>query len=123
MVRRPPGSTRTDILFPYTTLFRSPLVFRSPNGRGRSPRAPRKSRSTAARARSGFTRSGSRPTAEPSSSPRRRGRTSRAADRKSTRLTPVTNAHLVCRLLLEKKKKNKTTKQKQHYTHDTGKKQ
>src|SRR3546814_4765407 len=28
-------------------------------------------------------------------------------DRKSTRLTPVTNAHLVCRLLLEKKKKKK----------------
>src|SRR3546814_5298809 len=27
-------------------------------------------------------------------------------DRKSTRLTPVTNAHLVCRLLLEKKKKH-----------------
>src|SRR3546814_8923912 len=27
------------------------------------------------------------------------------ADRKSTRLNPVTNAHLVCRLLLEKKKK------------------
>src|SRR3546814_1902796 len=25
-------------------------------------------------------------------------------DRKSTRLTPVTNAHIVCRLLLEKKK-------------------
>src|SRR3546814_6702444 len=28
-------------------------------------------------------------------------------DRKSTRRTPVTNAHLVCRLLLEKKKKKK----------------
>src|SRR3546814_10217650 len=27
-----------------------------------------------------------------------------AGDRKSTRRTPVTNAHLVCRLLLEKKK-------------------
>src|SRR3546814_4892149 len=27
----------------------------------------------------------------------------RPRDRKSTRLTPVTNAHLVCRLLLEKK--------------------
>src|SRR3546814_7921164 len=27
-------------------------------------------------------------------------------DRKSTRLNPVTNAHLVCRLLLEKKKQN-----------------
>src|SRR3546814_8604832 len=31
-------------------------------------------------------------------------------DRKSTRLTPVTNAHLVCRLLLEKKKQQKHTK-------------
>src|SRR3546814_1510510 len=28
----------------------------------------------------------------------------KVSDRKSTRLTPVTNAHLVCRLLLEKKK-------------------
>src|SRR3546814_2984244 len=26
MIRRPPSSTRTDTLFPYTTLFRSPLV-------------------------------------------------------------------------------------------------
>src|SRR3546814_1556195 len=33
-------------------------------------------------------------------------------DRKSTRLTPVTNAHLVCRLLLEKKKTQ--TLQTQH---------
>src|SRR3546814_2962273 len=31
-------------------------------------------------------------------------------DRKSTRRTPVTNAHLVCRLLLEKKNTNKRTK-------------
>src|SRR3546814_1238051 len=34
-------------------------------------------------------------------------------DRKSTRLTPVTNAHLVCRLLLEKK----ITKHKQTNKH------
>src|SRR3546814_14081039 len=27
MTRRPPRSTRTDTLFPYTTLFRSPLGF------------------------------------------------------------------------------------------------
>src|SRR3546814_10572024 len=27
MIRRPPRSTRTDTLFPYTTLFRSPLHF------------------------------------------------------------------------------------------------
>src|SRR3546814_5974278 len=32
-----------------------------------------------------------------------------ALDRKSTRLNPVTNAHLVCRLLLEKKKKTTKT--------------
>src|SRR3546814_12850120 len=25
MIRRPPGSTRTDTLFPYTTVFRSPV--------------------------------------------------------------------------------------------------
>src|SRR3546814_2446540 len=28
MIRRPPRSTRTDTLFPYTTLFRSPAIFR-----------------------------------------------------------------------------------------------
>src|SRR3546814_8478918 len=27
MIRRPPRSTRTDTLFPYTTLFRSPRLF------------------------------------------------------------------------------------------------
>src|SRR3546814_12873189 len=27
MILRPPRSTRTDTLFPYTTLFRSPFVF------------------------------------------------------------------------------------------------
>src|SRR3546814_7333168 len=29
MIRRPPRSTRTDTLFPYTTLFRSTMVFSS----------------------------------------------------------------------------------------------
>src|SRR3546814_7294508 len=33
----------------------------------------------------------------------------RLVDRKSTRLNPVTNAHLVCRLLLENKKTTKQT--------------
>src|SRR3546814_6031787 len=28
MIRRPPRSTRTDTLFPYTTLFRSSCIFR-----------------------------------------------------------------------------------------------
>src|SRR3546814_2176515 len=30
MIRRPPRSTRTDTLFPYTTLFRSPLAHPPP---------------------------------------------------------------------------------------------
>src|SRR3546814_9257893 len=34
----------------------------------------------------------------------------RQLDRKSTRLNSVTNAHLVCRLLLEKKKQKHTNK-------------
>src|SRR3546814_15652628 len=31
MIRRPPRSTRTDTLFPYTTLFRSPMPMRTPS--------------------------------------------------------------------------------------------
>src|SRR3546814_12302850 len=41
MIRRPPRSTRTDTLFPYTTLFRSPdgeaLVDAGPAGQDRQP--------------------------------------------------------------------------------------
>src|SRR3546814_5091905 len=36
MIRRPPRSTRTDTLFPYTTLFRS-LSWVDQNGRGVTP--------------------------------------------------------------------------------------
>src|SRR3546814_9610513 len=32
MIRRPPRSTRTDTLFPYTTLFRSPISAAAPCG-------------------------------------------------------------------------------------------
>src|SRR3546814_10661355 len=32
MIRRPPRSTRTDTLFPYTTLFRSAIAGRSAGG-------------------------------------------------------------------------------------------
>src|SRR3546814_18334748 len=34
MIRRPPRSTRTDPLFPYTTLFRSLAAIAAPGGRG-----------------------------------------------------------------------------------------
>src|SRR3546814_19493898 len=38
MIRRPPRSTRTDTLFPYTTLFRSPDIRQIARGLDRSPR-------------------------------------------------------------------------------------
>src|SRR3546814_14223822 len=37
MIRRPPISTRTDTLFPYTTLFRSILLFPRAANRARAP--------------------------------------------------------------------------------------
>src|SRR3546814_10316883 len=37
MIRRPPRSTRTDTLFPYTTLFRSSITIRHPNPSGSFP--------------------------------------------------------------------------------------
>src|SRR3546814_1011580 len=120
MTPRPPRSTRTDTLFPYTTLFRSLLEgvqlqigddaiedavknlrvlahnrddvdralaeMAAPKGQPPAPQTPASSTSPAPRDGSG-------------------------TDRKSTRRTPVTNAHLVCRLLLEKKK-NKITRSK-----------
>src|SRR3546814_1059160 len=36
MIRRPPRSTRTDTLFPYTTLFRSNRLFRTRHAEARS---------------------------------------------------------------------------------------
>src|SRR5688572_30916843 len=89
MLRRPPRST----LFPYTTLFRSPGLERAPRGGGRRPPRPRGNR-------------GGRP--------RTRGRTSPGLESPGAR--PRSEEHtselqsqsnLVCRLLLEKKKKNK----------------
>src|SRR2546425_5158429 len=80
MIRRPPRST----LFPYTTLFRS-----SSSQRG-GVRA----------ARSGRHSPGSRVLLHP------HARGDRSRDRKSTRLNSRSLAYLVCRLLLEKKKKS-----------------
>src|SRR2546422_7082227 len=73
MIRRPPRST----LFPYTTLFRSPL---SPAASCRRPMPPR-----------------SRPPPRPRDGWRSEEHTSELQSR----------LHLVCRLLLEKKKKKK----------------
>src|SRR3546814_2449903 len=115
MIRRPPRSTRTDTLFPYTTLFRSdkrrlmavacalasfavhaelagPAVDSCPTGRLAASAVPiemtpsRNATTYYVRTDGGNARQ----------------------DRKSTRLNSSTNAQLVCRLLLDKKKKTHT---------------
>src|SRR3546814_2970384 len=86
MLRRPPRSTRTDTLFPYTTLFRSAAARQRPS-RVRPPDCRRSCR-RAARCPAG------------------RARCSGMEIGRAHVRTPVTNAHLVCRLLLEKKQTN-----------------
>src|SRR3546814_1426484 len=85
MIRRPPRSTRTDTLFPYTTLFRS----------------------GGDRPRNGGARHGGVRRSAPlrSNISQIRKETTHVQIGRAHVLTPVTNAHLVCRLLLEKKTK------------------
>src|SRR3546814_4599950 len=102
MIRRPPRSTRTDTLFPYTTLFRSTLPFDDLDRRctahdinevldlARNVEADVITLQQAADDR-----------APP------RHHVEHEIGRAHVR-TPVTNAHLVCRLLLEKKKNTNT---------------
>src|SRR3546814_8632186 len=104
MIRRPPRSTRTDTLFPYTTLFRSQgqlhaAIDNAPGGQSApvSNRTAGSSRCTAIRRRISTI-------GEKSIPPR-----SRRSEEHTSELQ-VTNAHLVCRLLLEKKKTTTITR-------------
>src|SRR3546814_5949060 len=112
MIRRPPKSTRTDTLFPYTTLFRS---CRRRAGR----RHGREGRTVSCARRQGVS-AGVRPTGV------RRlllgvsiavaHRVSRSEEHTSE--PPVTNAHIVCRLLLEKKTNTPEADSNDSYTHN-----
>src|SRR3546814_2279899 len=95
MIRRPPRSTRTDTLFPYTTLFRSlgdifPDARDSPDVRLLHVEVQG----------TGY--------GIPAGSDVLEGRRASVDDEigRAHVLTPVTNAHLVCRLLLEKTKQH-----------------
>src|SRR3546814_5922376 len=105
MIRRPPRSTLTDTLFPYTTLFRSSAAGAVPVGTAETPIADGRGED---RVHLRLLRFGADSGAGAGAGADRRrnhaGTEAHRRDRKSTRLTPVTNAHLVCRLLLEKKK-------------------
>src|SRR3546814_17144488 len=98
MVRRPPRSTRTDTLFPYTTLFRSPMAREQAHAADRlpaerraldperiEPREALPAQETAAQRVARFTRAFEQ----------QRSRPAARQDRKSHVCTPVTNAHLV----------------------------
>src|SRR3546814_4385696 len=106
MIRRPPRSTRNDTLFPYTTLFRSstPVEW--------MPDQVRHDEGTRAEFRicSLFVpivalscAGGPRQAPAPDRRPRRAGESASDEIGRAHVLTPVTNAHLVCRLLPEKK--------------------
>src|SRR3546814_3124590 len=116
MIRRPPRSTRTDTLFPYTTLFRSrqfrtgPALVRGADGARRAGGGPDAPPQGADRiAPDAGPRA--RPVADRRQWPALRPRAREPGQGLCLRLQqtgrahvlpPVTNAHLVCRLLLEK---------------------
>src|SRR3546814_10894008 len=122
MIRRPPRSTRTDTRFPYPTLFRSPdaaLRFVAAELQHQAARAGEvRDAATARPGREGLQRDAAQrwrsdPGRLPDAPDRRavegvrrdgRGRVVRAEIGRAHVCTPVTNAHLVCRLLLEKYK-------------------
>src|SRR3546814_10732037 len=132
MIRRPPRSTRTDTLFPYTTLFRSyqqiggavpfPRMGRTSFGIGRDHRAcvaahlapdrlcavaksgEIRHRTATGKAGGGGGRSAIRSAPVPAGAGRGRACRREPAAAQIGRAhvgTPVTNANLVCRLLLE----------------------
>src|SRR2546422_7699909 len=100
MIRRPPRST----LFPYTTLFRS---FRTCRGVAENWNKPCQTLIFVAK---------SKRTTGPGSQPKRRPKRSASCHRSEEHTSELqSRLHLVCRLLLEKKKKKteRHTKDKQ----------
>src|SRR3546814_2764453 len=116
MIRRPPRSTRTDTLFPYTTLCRSSVsAGAAAVPSGDNSVMPQLVCTVTPSCCSSRSISAGGIGAPPTRIRRNDGTalpvTSRCSSNrwKSTRLNPVTNAPLVCRLLLEKKKKTQKT--------------
>src|SRR3546814_4913875 len=104
MIRRPPRSTRTDTLFPYTTLFRSGKASQRSDAGQMQPALSAAFRYETLHIRIFASRQETslRNTPPPSPAPIP---ASRSEEHTSD---PVTNEHLVCRLLLEKKNKTPT---------------
>src|SRR3546814_10435368 len=110
MIRAPPRSTRTDPLFPHTSLFRSDLALvvhrhRHPRAAAHARRAPPQS---ARRVRVGYILvEGAQSMNAVFHISLVAGAVALGKIGRAHVFTPVPNSPLVCRLLLEKKKKNK----------------
>src|SRR3546814_5779251 len=125
MLRRPPRSTRTDTLFPYTTLVRSPAGSRPSAAPDRYAILPPGIPTLSRLRRRAFVDLGYDVTVTPLQPAHHQAQPSKMAFQKSQAdmwafrsrgqgrrkqigrahdCTPVTNGHLVCRLLLEKQK-------------------
>src|SRR3546814_2345909 len=115
MIRRPPRSTRTDTLFPYTTLFRADLPRLAGQADqevelegGQVDRLVGPEHGVPGDVDGQVTdgepfRAGSLGPTDPGPDPG--DQLLGLEDRTSTRLNSVTNAHIVCRLLLAKNTK------------------
>src|SRR3712207_8563454 len=101
MIRRPPRST----LFPYTTLFRSPVLRRQGRGQRDQRRGRVAHRRVTAEAVDDHEAGGQRRRVLLRDAEREHREGEDRKDRKSTRLNSSHRQYLVCRLLLEKKKK------------------
>src|SRR3546814_1046420 len=107
MIRRPPRSTRTDTLFPYTTLFRSEAGIRlhsCDHPLGCVLHSSMRRAKHRKHCRNGY------PKLQGYSISATTASLDQVRSEEHTSETPVTNAHLVCRLLLEKKKQKQKTK-------------
>src|SRR3546814_1328816 len=102
MIRQPPRSTRTDTLFPYTTLFRSKDTVHVCTRNRAAQRARRAVRRWPGRHPRIGLLSGAADPCHPGLQWCLDRQPHRAEIGRAHVLTPVTNAHLVCRLLLEK---------------------
>src|SRR3546814_5112300 len=111
MIRRPPRSTRTDTLLPYTTLFLARRSCRSsqvqPAGNDAAQDFARAAPEREGDRRLGEIREDLLEIVAAFEHRLYADQVVREIGRAHV-CTPVTNAHLVCRLLLEKKKQNKT---------------
>src|SRR3546814_6797162 len=108
MTRRPPRSTRTDTLFPYTTPFRSALLCR-----GTEPRRDRRGAGRRRGARLPDQEGGAGPDARPAFRMDRiaiQARSARSEEHTSELQSLMSNSYAVCCL----KKKTKADRVQQH---------